>query len=100
MSEHAEHTPEEIKKHIRVYLMVFAALAVLTVATVGVSYLSLPVTGAIVLALAIACVKGSLVAGFFMHLISEKKIVYWILALTVVFFAVLMLVPVLTNEWH
>ncbi len=38
MSEHAEHTPEAIKKHVRVYLMVFAALAVLTLVTVGVGF--------------------------------------------------------------
>ena len=43
----------------------------------------------------IASIKGSLVACYFMHLISEKKIIYWVLALTVVFFVVLMLVPVL-----
>ena len=96
MSEHAEHTPEEIKKHVRIYLAVFAALAVLTVVTVAVSYLHLEVHEAIALALVIATVKASLVAAYFMHLISEKKIVYWILAITVVFFLVLMFVPVMT----
>jgi caa(3)-type oxidase subunit IV len=51
---------------------------------------------AIAVALAIATVKGSLVACYFMHLISEKKLVLWVLALTVVFFIVLLLVPVFT----
>ena len=36
-------------------------------------------------------------AVYFMHLVSEKQIIYWILILTVVFFVVLMLLPVLTD---
>jgi cytochrome c oxidase subunit 4 len=87
------HSPEEIRKHVRIYITVFAALAVLTVATVGASYLNLPIAAAVVLALFIASIKGTLVAGFFMHLISEKKAIYWILMLTAAFFVVLMSVP-------
>ena len=88
----------EIQKHVRVYLMVFASLAVLTALTVAVSYLHLSsVHAAILVALVIATVKGSLVAGYFMHLISEERIIYWVLVLTVVFFVVLMLVPLFTD---
>jgi len=87
------HSPEEIRKHVRIYITVFAALAVLTVVTVGASYLNLPIAGAVVLALVIASIKGTLVASYFMHLISEKKAIYWILLLTVGFFIVLMFVP-------
>jgi len=47
-------------------------------------------------ALLIATIKGSLVACYFMHLISEKKLIYWVMALTVAFFVVLLLVPVFT----
>jgi len=36
----------------------------------------------IIVALIIATVKGSLVAGYFMHLFSEKKLIYMVLALT------------------
>ena len=32
---------DEIRKHIKVYVMVFVALMVLTVATVGVSYIEM-----------------------------------------------------------
>jgi cytochrome c oxidase subunit 4 len=89
---------EEIRKHVRVYILVFAALAVLTGVTVGVSYLQIEsVAATVLIALFIASIKGGLVAGYFMHLVSEKQIVYWVLALTVVFFAVLMLVPVVTE---
>ncbi len=45
------------------------------------------------MALLIATVKASLVASFFMHLISERKLILGILILTVVFFLVLLLLP-------
>ncbi len=86
----------DLKKHVRAYILVFVSLMVLTVVTVAVSYLHLPVHQAIAVALVIATIKGSLVACYFMHLISEKKLILWVLALTVVFFIVLLLVPVFT----
>ena len=49
------------------------------------------------MALVVATIKASLVACFFMHLISEKKLIFWVLALTVVFFVFLMLIPTLTS---
>ena len=92
---HAHHTPEQIRAEMRVYIYVFIALAVLTGVTVGVCYgFDLPVHYAIMVAMAVAVVKGSLVACFFMHLISEKKLIFGILILTVIFFAALMALPV------
>jgi cytochrome c oxidase subunit IV len=44
-------------------------------------------------ALLVACVKGGLVAGVFMHLISEKQAIYSILLLTILFFVFVMLGP-------
>lgn len=91
-------TAEEIRKHVRVYVTVFAALAVLTVVTVGVSYMHIQsVAVTVLIALFIAAIKGALVAGYFMHLVSERQIIYWVLALTVVFFIALMLLPVATD---
>ena len=93
------HSAEEVRKHVKVSLTVFAALSVLTVVTVGVSYLQIrSVAMTILIALFIATIKGSLVAGYFMHLVSEKQIIFWVLALTAVFFIVLMLLPVLTES--
>ena len=89
MSDHAD-----IDAHVRTYILVFVALMALTVVTVAVSYLHLPVHQAVAVALLIALVKGSLVAAFFMHLISERKAIYGILALTVIFFMALMFLPV------
>jgi cytochrome c oxidase subunit 4 len=87
------HSVEEIRKETRGYILVFVALAVLTLVTVGVSYLHLSFGAAVALALFIASIKGSLVAAFFMHLISERKLIYWVLILTVIFFVALLLLP-------
>jgi cytochrome c oxidase subunit 4 len=84
----------DIDKHVRTYILVFVSLMVLTLVTVTVSYLHLPVHQAIAVALLIATVKGSLVACYFMHLISEKKLILWVMVLTVVFFAALLLLPI------
>ena len=81
----------DIKKHVRTYLVVFAALLLgtfLTVAMYSVHFQSMAKT--ITIALFIATIKASLVAGFFMHLISEKKAIYAMMAATVFFFAALM----------
>ena len=83
-----------IHDHVRIYVTVFVALMALTLVTVSVSYLHLPIPLAIAVALTIAVVKGSLVAGYFMHLISERKLIYAVLILTIVFFAVLLYTPV------
>jgi cytochrome c oxidase subunit 4 len=91
------HTQEEISKHVRTYIAVFAALAFLTVVTVAVSYLHLPIGPAVAVALVIATIKAALVVCFFMHLISERHIIYWILALTVIFFVALMLLPAIAH---
>ena len=74
-----------VKEHVRVYVMVFVALGVLTIVTVAISYLSLPTPWAIALAMMVATVKSGLVAGYFMHLISEEKVILWLLLLCAAF---------------
>jgi len=86
----------DIDKHVRIYITVFVALMILTIVTVAVSRFHLPVPLAVTVALIVAIIKGSLVACYFMHLISEKKLIYAVLALTVAFFIALMVLPVLT----
>lgn len=86
----------DASKHVRTYVMVFVALAVLTGATVWVAGLKHTVMAGIAIALVIAVVKGSMVAGFFMHLIGEKKGIVWILMLTAAFFLVLIFLPLWT----
>ena len=96
-ADHADHAVD-IDKHVKIYISVFVALMVLTIVTVAISYLHLPLFWAVTLALLVASVKGSLVACYFMHLISEKKLIYAVMALTVAFFIVLLALPTLTHS--
>ena len=81
-----ENMTHDVAKQVRGYLMVFGTLLVLTLVTVGVSYLDLPEVETVVVALIIATTKASLVAMFFMHLKGEKPMVTWPLALTAFLF--------------
>ncbi len=92
----AGSSAEEIKAHLKVYYMVFGALAVLTTLTVGVSYLHLSIGMAVAVAMFVASIKGTLVACYFMHLLTERGMILWILALCALFFLVLLLVPTIT----
>ena len=81
----------DVKAEVRRYMIVFGALVVGTVVTVLASYVDFGSPKAnIIVALAIALVKGFLVAGFFMHLVSERIMIYTIMIATVFFFAGLM----------
>lgn len=87
----AEHSVEEIRQHVRRYLIIGVALMIGTGMTVWASLINFGSREInIVVALIIACAKGFLVAGFFMHLISEKKMIYAVLACTAFFFVALM----------
>ena len=86
----------DIDRHVKVYITVFVALMVLTIVTVAISRVHLPVPIAVTVALLVATIKGSLVACYFMHLISEKKLIIAVLALTAVFFVALLTLPVVT----
>ena len=89
MSDH--HNAHDIEATKKKYIYVFLALIVGTVITVGAYFLDIDSMAlTIALALFIASVKAFLVAGFFMHLIDEKKMIYGILASTVFFFIGLM----------
>jgi cytochrome c oxidase subunit IV len=94
MSDHAA----DIDKQVRVYITVFVALMVLTVITVAISRVHLPVPMAVTVALIVATVKGTLVACYFMHLISEKKLIYAVLVLTAAFFVALLALPAVTHS--
>jgi caa(3)-type oxidase subunit IV len=88
--------PAAIKKTVRTYFMVGAALFAGTVITVVVNQVHLAIPLAVTLALIIATTKGSMVAAVFMHLSHEKKWIYGALVLTVIGFIILMSVPMFT----
>ena len=96
--ETAQSHGHDIQKEVRAYLLVFGALLFLTIVTVCISYLHLNLIGAVTVALFIAVVKASLVACFFMHLISEKKMVYIVLIFTAIFFLSVMSISM--SELH
>ena len=82
---------EHFVHHIRRYLYVFVALIIGTAFTVWASYIRFPSREInIAVALFIASCKAFLVAGYFMHLISERKMIYGVLAFTAFFFTGLM----------
>lgn len=79
-------------KSVKVYLWVFAALILGTIITVAAWKVHLPTIFLTVLvALLIAGAKASLVAGWFMHLAGEQKMIYAILGITAFFFLGMML---------
>lgn len=88
----------DIDRHVRIYITVFVALMVLTIVTVAISRLHLPVHLAVTVALVVATIKGSLVACYFMHLISEKKLIYAVLVVTALFFVALLALPAFTHH--
>jgi cytochrome c oxidase subunit 4 len=89
------HAADHFQHHVRRYLFVFYALLFGTLVTVGASYIPFGNREInIAVALFIACGKAFLVAGYFMHLISEKKMIYGIMSFTAFFFIGLMFLTV------
>ena len=80
-------------RNIFIYLLIGTAL------TVGAYYVEFNVqnsiAGAIFIGLTIATIKGYLVAANFMHLNSERKMIHWILLLTIFFLVILLSIPLL-----
>jgi cytochrome c oxidase subunit IV len=100
----SDHTVDHFSHHVRRYLYVFYALLFGTLITVGASYIQFghPAVN-IGVALVIALGKATLVACYFMHLISERKMIYFIMAFTAVFFMGLMFLTLWTfgdPPWH
>ena len=77
---------EDFTHHVRRYLYVFYALLFGTLITVGASYIPFGNHAInIAVALFIASGKAFLVGGYFMHLLSERKMIYGLLAFTACF---------------
>ena len=87
---------DAVRKSVRTYMTVFAMLMIFTIITVAVASFNFSVPLAIAIALVIAGMKGAMVAGVFMHLSHEKQAIYGTLLLTVVFFLVLLFLPIFT----
>jgi cytochrome c oxidase subunit 4 len=86
---------------VRTYLVVFAILVVLLVATVGVSFLPLG-RFTLVVAMAIAFTKAVLIAIFFMHLRSSNRLTWVFSGAALLWFGILMMLTLndyLTRTW-
>jgi len=83
--QHALHQ----HSHLPRYLLVWGALAVLTVVTYAVARVHLPGAWAVTVALLIAAVKGALVALFFMHLWDQRGANRLVFLTSLVFVALL-----------
>jgi heme/copper-type cytochrome/quinol oxidase subunit 4 len=89
-SELHEHAVD-FRGYLRRCLYVFIAVVCTTALMIWISFLphyGWPVKAGLILC--VACVNAFLVAGFLMHLLSEKKMIYTLLGFVVVFFAGLM----------
>ena len=87
--EQTDHSAPTPHHHVPYYL-VFGALVVLTIITVAVAFVEIRSEIAkVLLALAIASVKASAVAYFFMHLKFEGKLIYLILIVPLILCVIL-----------
>ena len=84
--------PVCLKSYIRLCAVVFLVVLCTTSAMIATSFSHIGEgwTLKVAIILAIAVVNAFLVAGYLMHLLSEKKLVYAVLGFTVIFFIGLM----------
>ena len=82
----------DLNSYIRLCGVVFLVVVCTTCAMIATSFAHIGEgwTLKVALILAIAVINAFLVAGYLMHLLSEKKLIYTVLAFTVVFFIGLM----------
>lgn len=88
------HEIEEVRRHVRRHKVIALGLVAGTVLTIWASRMPLDPSTKIAVSLGIACIQGFLILGFFMNLVSEKKMIYAFLIFTAVFFVAQMAVTV------
>ena len=84
--------PVDFNNYLRRCVFIFIAILCAISLMIWISFLPEHYTWAakVGMILAVACANAFVVAGFLMHLLSEKKMIYTLLAFTVFFFAGLM----------
>ena len=86
----ADETKQE-EHHEPNYIAVFLWLGALTMIEIGVSQLSLPRPTMIAMLVGLALVKVSLVALFFMHLVSERQLLKLIVVVPLIVASILLI---------
>jgi caa(3)-type oxidase subunit IV len=95
----SDDSPEAIRKSVKLYLWIGAVLIVCSGITVGLSFVELPTHGLnILVGMALAAFKATLVALIFMHLNHERALIYKILAFTFAFVTALFVLFYLSHE--
>jgi caa(3)-type oxidase subunit IV len=86
-SAHADEHPVNWNHYVKLCRNVFGVVLLTTAAMIATSFSHLGEgwTLKVTLILAIATINAFLVAGYLMHLLSEKKLVYTVLIFTVIF---------------
>lgn len=86
----SDHNSENFQGYGRKCLIVFAVVMIITLSMVALFYTHLSgQPTAIALTLAAAAVNAALVAGYLMHIVSERRMTFLVLAFTVFFFIML-----------
>lgn len=82
--EHARHDHDhDVSKHVKKYLLVGALLLTFTALTVFLSYVNFGSHKAnMAVGMVVATIKAGLVAAIFMHLNSERQLIYRVLIFT------------------
>jgi cytochrome c oxidase subunit 4 len=93
-------TERDMVRHHPNYVAVWYWLVGLAIFSVLVSSLPLPQTLAMVVIFVAAVVKAALVALYYMHLRSERLLLYALVVVPLVFFAILLLVLFPDIAWH
>ncbi len=90
----SEVAHENVKKYVSTCVIAFVAVLVLTGVSVGAYYAGLSTAKTVGVIAGLAFVQGLLVAGYFMDLFAEKKLIFWVLLFTAIFFVGCLFLPV------
>jgi len=98
MNQASEKDLQDVKRHVRQHLIIAVGLALGTLFTLWTSQTNFGSHSLnIAITLCVAAAQAFMVAGFFMHLLSEKKMIYCFLVFTAVFFVVMMAITVFAH---
>ena len=94
------HDAHDVSSHIKQYLLIGATLIVFTVITVAISFIDFGGNNNMIVGMAVATFKASLVAAIFMHLNAERPLIYKVLIFTVVLAIVLFVLFAFSHGNH
>lgn len=94
------HDVHEVPKMVTAYKKLFILLVSITALGMLLSVLHMPIALTIVLALTIILIKGKVVYDAFKHLLVGKNILLLVFGLTIFFFLILIVLPLLNHQNH